>query len=299
MIASGWRVEREAVPMASLNEIADELYALLPADFIEARDAKARAEKAAGNRGLAAEIGGLRKPTGSAWMVNALARERPQQLEALGELASGLREAQHTLSGDDLRRLSVQRQQLVAALVSAARGLAKAAGIRAGADAEREVQQTLQAALADPEVAAEVALGHLAKPVEYAGFGVESPELVLVAPSRPAPADKPGRAARPAKQAPAPAKQADSARERKLAAAEQELADAERERLRLVDETPKLEQAREQAAARVDQLRAQLHDAERRLADASLELRASARSREAAERAVSKARALRDRLLRG
>jgi hypothetical protein len=70
----------------------------------------------------------------------------------------------------------------VAALARESRALAVAAGrgVRAVLPLS-EVENTLTAALADPEVAEEVRLGRLVKPIEYAGFGEQPrPQLRLV-----------------------------------------------------------------------------------------------------------------------
>src|ERR1700712_3561886 len=44
------------------DAIADELYGLLPQDFTDARNARSKAAKSAGNRELASAVGALRKP---------------------------------------------------------------------------------------------------------------------------------------------------------------------------------------------------------------------------------------------
>src|SRR5207302_2301900 len=74
--------------------------------------------------------------------------------------------------GERLRELSVRRRQLVAALVAEAKRLAERDGRAAGLQVEREVEATLQAAVADAGAAAEVRAGCLASPLSYAGLGV-------------------------------------------------------------------------------------------------------------------------------
>ncbi|MBO0788916.1 MAG: hypothetical protein J2P33_22885, partial [Actinobacteria bacterium] len=99
----------------SLARAADELYAIPPAGFTAARNERARQAREAGDRDLAAAIAGLRRPTASAWLVNLLSREAPDQVSRLLELGEELREAQQALAGDRLRELSGRRRQLVAA----------------------------------------------------------------------------------------------------------------------------------------------------------------------------------------
>ena len=129
-----------------------------------------RAARAAGDRKLAAALGRLRRPTVSAWVLNLLVRDQPEVGEQLVELGGELRRAQEQLSGEALRELAAQRQRLVAALVRSARKLAAEAGHPVSAATAYELEQTLHAALADPEVAAEVGSGRLAKPASRTGF---------------------------------------------------------------------------------------------------------------------------------
>ncbi|MFZ2528890.1 MAG: hypothetical protein WAX14_14760, partial [Rhodococcus sp. (in: high G+C Gram-positive bacteria)] len=91
------------------EEIADELYGLDPNEFVAVRNERVAQAREAGDGAAATTIGKLRKPTVAAWLVNALARERTDELAALLDLGSALRTAQRRLSGDDLRTLSAQR----------------------------------------------------------------------------------------------------------------------------------------------------------------------------------------------
>jgi hypothetical protein len=159
------------VQALSLAQVADELYALAPTAFKTARDERVRQARAAGDAGLAGEIGKLRRPTVSAWVVNLLVREAPGQVGELLELGESLREAQQALAGDRLRDLSVQRRQLVRALSQEARRLAAQAGQSLSAQVEREVQETLEASLADPDIADAVRSGRLTRALSYAGLG--------------------------------------------------------------------------------------------------------------------------------
>jgi uncharacterized protein (DUF3084 family) len=68
-----------------------------------------------------------------------------------------------------------QRRELETALVRRAEALARQAGVSVSDSMAREAQETLGAALADPEVAAAVRSGRLVKPATYAGFGLLSP----------------------------------------------------------------------------------------------------------------------------
>jgi hypothetical protein len=166
---------------ADLTSAAEELYALSPGDFTAARDERVAQARTAGDRDLARAIGALRRPVVSAWLVNQLARQAGEQVADLVALGKSLRQAQQDLSGERLRELSVRRRQLVAALLAEARGIAERDGRAAGLQAEREVEATLQAALADAGAAAAVRAGCLATPLSYAGLGVGEADAVAVA----------------------------------------------------------------------------------------------------------------------
>jgi hypothetical protein len=166
----------------TLDEVAAELYALPPEEFTAARGEAVAAARKAGDRELAGRIGALRRPTVGAWLVNLLAHQRPDLIGELLALGAAMRTAQRNLRGDELRELSTQRRGMVSALARESRALAVAAGrgVRAVLPLG-EVENTLTAALADPDVAEEVRLGRLVKPVEYAGFGEQPrPQLRLV-----------------------------------------------------------------------------------------------------------------------
>ena len=155
-----------------LASAAEELYALSPGDFTAARDERVAQARASGNRDLARAIGALRRPTVSAWLVNQLVREARDQVGELLALGESLRQAHEDLAGEQVRELSVQRRRLVATLVAEAKRLAERDGRPAGLQVEREVEATLQAALADADAAAAVRAGCLASPLSYAGLGV-------------------------------------------------------------------------------------------------------------------------------
>jgi hypothetical protein len=253
-----------------LAEVADRLYNLRPDAFTEARDEEVKRAKAAGNAELAREIGKLRKPTQSAWLINLLWRDQREVMEQLFELAAELGRATAEASGSALRELTVRRHHIENALLRRARELAKEAGVDVGPATEREAQETLAAALADPRVAEEVRTGQLVKPAEYAGFGV-------------APTVQP---ARPAREAPAPIDdfQARAAeRERKKRAEAEERVQRAREALDV---------ANAQVASRVRGVEAAntaLDRLSERIRDLESELRRAEQERSAARRSVHEA----------
>ncbi|MGH3311389.1 MAG: hypothetical protein ACRDP3_12510 [Streptomyces sp.] len=146
------------------DEVAAELYGLLPPEFTAARNDRAQRARTGGQRELAEQIRGLRRPTAAAWASNLLVREE-EQVAPLLRLGRELRAAHRDLDGTQLRALSRQQRQLVNALSRQAAQLASAAGAPIGAKARQEVEETLHAVLADPDAAREWATGRLSRPL--------------------------------------------------------------------------------------------------------------------------------------
>lgn len=162
----------------ALAAVVARLYTAPPEEFVAIRAEEVAKARKARDTGLAKAIGGLRKPTVAAWLVNLLAHERPDLVEELLELAGQLREAQRDLRGAELRELSTRRRATVGALAKEA---AQLAGPDRGNLPLTEVEGTLAAALADASVAAAVQEGRLTKSLEYTGFGeTPRPQLRLV-----------------------------------------------------------------------------------------------------------------------
>ena len=156
---------------ARLDEAVDELYGLGGDAFLPRRAQLAAAAKAGGDQTLAQAITALRKPTVAAWAVNLLARERPDELDDLADLADRLRRAQQHLDGAALIDLGRERTRLVDSLVAATSTVVAATGSRFTPAMARDVATTLVAALASPEATAAVTSGRLTRALEYAGFG--------------------------------------------------------------------------------------------------------------------------------
>jgi hypothetical protein len=285
----------------ALTEVAERLYALPPEEFTAARNEAASAAKAAGDRGLASQLAQLRRPTVGAWLVNLLAHQRPDLISELLALGSALRTAQRNLRGDELRELSQRRREMVTSLSRQARALAVAAG-RGVHDVLplAEVEATLSAALAEPEIAEQVRLGRLTKTIDYAGFGeAPRPQLRLVQGGVDAPpstvVDEPiregaaaaGRGKKAGGTALAEPEGDTAAVERK--AAEEEKRRADRERAA----RERMEARRQAQTAHRDLLAARtaLAEAEAQRAAADKAVRAARRRVEAAQAAVEAARA--------
>jgi hypothetical protein len=184
------------VQPVSVADVAAELYGLSPAEFIAARDERARQARTAGQRDAAAAIKKLARPTVSAWLVNQLARRVPDQIARLAEVGDALQEAQRALDGDRLRELSAERRQVVNDLLPEARRLARQVGQPASASVLDEVRATLEAALADAAARDAVCSGQLTKALTYAGLGEVDLSGALAVPISRARADSAGPAAR-------------------------------------------------------------------------------------------------------
>jgi hypothetical protein len=288
---------------------ADELYAADLDAFTERRKVLAAGARAAGEPAAAKQIAALRKPTRSAWVVNRLVRADPSVPERLSTLAGELRAAEKALDGPRIRELSQARRELVDALVRQALGTTGEAA--PSASLQEEVTAIFGAALADPQVAAQLAAGTLVRAEQRAGFGSGFPALALV----PAPAPRPAGQAAPARapaarraatpaaraaaaeaKAQARAEAAAAAAEAKQRAAEVAAAEAEQERRRALAEAEQAiasaSRAVHAATAAVRDRQATVRRMEEQLTEARealAEARVDARQAESAERRAQQA----------
>lgn len=166
---------------SSLRTAVDELYSNPMSDFTARRKTLAAAAKKAGDTEAAAHILGLRKPTLAADTVNRLVRVARTEIDELLVLGSRLREAEKALNGPEMRKLSGRRRQLVNDLTRLAFDItdqpAPSASVREG------VISTLNAALADEDIADMLLSGALVTQARWDGFGATSlPELATVLP---------------------------------------------------------------------------------------------------------------------
>ena len=154
-----------------LADVAAELYSLLPADFTAARNRRAKDAKSEGHPLLAKQVARLPKPTASAWAVNLVARQHPEQLAPVLELGAALRDAQEMLDAERLRELGQRRSRVLAEAVRGARSAAEGLGVRITDAAATEIEQTLRAAMGDSDAAAAVSSGLLVRTFAGGGFG--------------------------------------------------------------------------------------------------------------------------------
>jgi hypothetical protein len=171
--------------VVNLSEVIDQLYRLPPDQFTAQRDSLASKAREEGDRPLSQAIRGLRKPTTGAWLANLLVRTHPDDVERALEIGSALRHAQLTLSGEGLRDLARQRREAVRALSATARELAGGLDHKVAGSSIVEFQETIEAALADEEMAHAVRSGMLVTGLHYTGLGLPTP-ATSKSPSRPA-----------------------------------------------------------------------------------------------------------------
>lgn len=240
-----------------LEDAKAELYEADPDGFTARRQELAESAREAGQPAVAKQISALRKPTRSAWVVNRLVRSDPEVRSRLDALGADLREAADL---SRIRELTTARSRLVDELTRAA-----LAGLPAPPAALREeVTATIDAAIADPEVAGR--LGSLARAEKYAGFGTTA---FAAAPPAPVQVRKPKDPAEAAAER-------EARRQEKIHEAERGLAEAERTLQAALAAEHDLEDT-------VRGLEARLADARQRLAEARRQsYRAESRQQRAA-----------------
>ncbi|HET6686567.1 MAG TPA: hypothetical protein VFH02_08600 [Jiangellaceae bacterium] len=264
-----------------LADIAVELYAVKPDEFIAARDEHVRRARESGRASLAEAVAALRRPNQSAWLINQLARDQADAVDELFDLGDSLRAAHQHGDGAELQRISAERRKAEAALIRRARALGAQAGIDVTADMARETEETLAAALASPEVAEEVRAGRLTKPVAYSGFGTMLTSVPAPsAPKKKRPAAKRDTAADTEAQRRAKAEQVVNDAREELEATELDLAEREN--------------AAEEAARRAEELGSQVDQLREHLRAVEGEQVASDRGARMEERRRDRARKSRD-----
>lgn len=165
-----------AVDANALEQVADELYALPPADFTRERDERAKALRKEKRRDEADAVKALRKPTVAAWALNQLSRRRAKEVKRLLAAGEELRRAQdELLAGGDRKAFqsaAAREREEVATLADEAAALVGEAGERTGPALREKISATLHAAALDEETAGELREGRLVREREaIGGFG--------------------------------------------------------------------------------------------------------------------------------
>ena len=158
----------------------DELYEVKPEEFTALRTKLAAAAKQRGDADTAKQISAARKPTTAAWVVNRLALRDQDTRTRLAGLGERLRDAHTAMDGDRIRALSAEQRRLVDDVARAAFEEAELADPSAALG--DDVTGTLQAAVADPDVASR--LGRLTKAERWSGFGEFGDTAMVFTPTR-------------------------------------------------------------------------------------------------------------------
>ena len=250
-----------------LDSVAAELYSGSREEFTGRRNELATQARKAGDRDLAAQIKELRKPTSSAWLTNRLVVAHPDEITALTDLGESLRQAHRELSSDDIRELSHRRREQINRLIGLAREVAGAEGVAMSESITREIESSLEAAVAGEAAASELTAARLSTALTPdmtdMWLMAVSPTSSTASASSPAPArEKP----KPATKKPAPvhdelaAKRAEAERRRReeRAHAEERAKRTAAERDKASRELSKLESEAEELGARVENLETEL-----------------------------------------
>jgi hypothetical protein len=154
-----------------LESATKELYGLTPTEFTAARDAKVSEARQTGCPELASKLKKLRKPSVGAWLANVLVLEQSNEIERLIELGAELRSPERNLEGEQIRRVSKLKGDVVSKLVRDARSRASRTDQPVSAAAVQELEGTLEAAFADPQAAESLRGGRLSRGLHYSGLG--------------------------------------------------------------------------------------------------------------------------------
>jgi hypothetical protein len=194
----------------SVDDDLDALYGVPPEEFTALRKELAAAARKRGDGDAAKLIAAARRPTAAAWVLNRLVRADETVRSRLADLTAALRAAHAEMDGPRIRELTGVQRMLIGELVRAS--LAGAGLSNPSAAMREDITGTLQAAIADPEVAGR--LGRLEKAEQFSGFGDFG--AVTATPSKPEPVkDPPAKAEAKPK---APAGEVRAARHRRDAA---------------------------------------------------------------------------------
>jgi hypothetical protein len=240
----------------------DELYGVKPEEFTALRTELAAAAKKRGDAAAAKLISSARKPTAAAWVVNLLAHTNEDAKHSLADLRERLRAAHAAMDGAAIRELTAEQRALVDQLTRAAFDGAEVTN--PSATLREDVTGTLQAAIADPDVADR--LGRLTKAERWSGFGDFGATTAVssVARSGKAGSKPPPRGDRSDRDRPAE----DRASTRELDEAKAALAAAEKTKGDADDESSSRQTDLAVARLRRDEMRQRLDEAERNLAAA-------------------------------
>ena len=249
-----------------IADVVDELLALPPERFTEARNTAAKALRAEGRRDAADAVKSLPRPPLSLWALNGLAHEQPALIEAFLGAAEQLREAYR--SGGDIRAATPPLREAEARVLAAAAELVRAHGKSPTESVLRSLASTLSAVASGAGSAEPLRRGRLIHEPEALSLGEllvslpqQRPATSRSADTKRARREDEGKARRLALEKEIAGARADAARARDEARA---ASDAAREAERQWESAKKLA---ERAQRRSDAAAEQLKELERQLAE--------------------------------
>ncbi|MFE6101566.1 hypothetical protein ACFVQ4_16540 [Streptomyces laurentii] len=143
---------------------------------------------------MAKAIAALRRPALAAWAATLLSRQRPAEVPRFLEPGESLREAHRMLDAERMQAAARQQHQLVGTLARTAAALAREAGQPVSETVLHEIEQTLHAVLAHPEIAESWSKARLVKvphaAVDFTTVGIAPAAPGRAAPARPASVEK-------------------------------------------------------------------------------------------------------------
>ncbi len=156
------------VSTAAANDSGElDLWSVPPEKFVAARNAAIERARAAGDTATAAELKALRRPTPSAWLVNALVRTAPKEIEAVFRAGDALIAAQgRVLAGadpDEMHTAMRAVREAIARAMKHARALLAEHGRKPTTDLVRRVTATLRSASLDRHLRQTVLEGKLTR----------------------------------------------------------------------------------------------------------------------------------------
>jgi hypothetical protein len=151
---------------SALRTAAKELYDLPPAEFIAARNARAKEV----DKTAAAAIRQLGKAAPAAWLAGQLARRNEDEFETAIGTGADLREAQEANDRSRILEADNQRRALVKTLVERARNIATSADLKPSTAVLDELSQTINAAISDEHAAEAVRSGLLIRSLHSTGL---------------------------------------------------------------------------------------------------------------------------------
>jgi hypothetical protein len=259
--------------MATVEDALATLATVPPKDFARQRDALAVRLREAGDTAAAAQVKARRVPTLPLWVVNRLALEHPDDVEALIVAAERVKAAQLGRGqGGTLATATAGHRAALDRLRERAGVMLRDAG-GATADKLLRVQNTLTAAAVDAEARTALQAGHLERELTAPGFDVfggAQPRATRPTPSR-APAASPGTTGTPARTvataSPAAAKVEERRREREAtrAARQERIAQSRTAMTGAERQAATARQARTEAEGRLKELLEEVQQARRAL----------------------------------